>query len=49
MKDKPLSPELDKIEFLDDAEERMKRAVKAVAAHKPAPQAKPSVVAKRKA
>lgn len=36
MKDKSLSPELDTIEFHDDADERMKRAVKVIVAHKPA-------------
>ena len=43
MKDKPLSPELDKIEMLPDAWERTARVVRAVAGHAPIPQrAKPT-------
>jgi hypothetical protein len=49
MKDKPLSPDLDKIELLPDAWERTERAVKAAARHAPIhqatkPQPHPSVV-----
>jgi len=51
MKDKPLSPELDKIELYPDAWERTARAVKAAARHPPIHQQskrtpKPSVVKK---
>jgi hypothetical protein len=35
MKDKPLSPDLDKIELLPDAWARTERAVKAAARHAP--------------